>query len=945
MSRRHLQLLTYPFAVLLLSVSVAAQTKVITSPKAQFGFNLGDDYQLANYVQLTEYWKKLAQQSDRMKLVEIGKTAEGRPMLMAIITSAENHKKLDRYKEISRRLALAEGLTDQQARALAAEGKAVVWIDGGLHASEVLGAQQLMELVYQMVSMNDPETTRFLKDVILLAVCVNPDGLDLVSNWYMREPDPTKRSTGGLPRLYQKYIGHDNNRDFYMSTQPETEAINRIFYHEWFPQIVYNHHQTGPAGTVLFAPPFRDPFNYYHDPLVPLGLDLVGAAMHNRFAVEGKPGATTRSGAPYSTWWNGGLRTTTGFHNMIGLLTETIGNPTPMEIPFLPNKMLPKGDQAYPIAPQKWRFRQSIDYSITANRAVLDVASKHREDFLFNIYRMGKNSIERGSRDNWTIRPKALAEVQAAIAKDAPAQGARRGADGAGDAGDAGDTGGPASRRGVNIKYYEMLRNPKDRDPRGYVIPSEQPDFLTATKFVNALIKNGVTVQRATAPFKIGEKNYPAGSYVVKTDQAFRPHVLDMFEPQDHPDDVPYPGGPPTPPYDSAGWTLAYQMGIVFDRFLDGFDGPFEKINGLARAPRGTVINATGATGFLLSHQVNDSFIAINRLLAGAEEVYWLKQPFNQNGKNYGPGAIYISNQASTLSKLEKLAEEVGLNFEGISAKPEGEALKLRPLRIGLWDRYGGSMPSGWTRFLLEQFEFPFTVVYPGTLDAGALASKFDVLIFVSGAIPARDAREPVGNPADAAPAAERIPQEFRDRLGRVTVAKTVPELRRFLESGGTVISVGTSTSIAYHAGLPLVNALTEKLADGTERPLTREKLFIPGSILQVRVDKTNPLAYGISEKLDVFFDNSPVFRLRPEAALTGVKPVAWFDSDKPLRSGWAWGQKYLEDGVAIIDAPVGKGRLLLFGPEITFRAQPHGTFKFLFNGIYYGGAETVSLR
>jgi hypothetical protein len=946
MRTRPIPYLLFPFVVLMLAVAASGQTR-ITSPKAQFGFNLGDDYQLTNYVQLTEYWKKLAQQSDRMKLEEIGTTAEGRPILLAIITSPENHKKLNRYKEISRRLALAEGLTDAQARALAAEGKAVVWIDGGLHANEVLGAQQLMELVYQMVSRNDPETLRFLKDDILLAVCVNPDGLDLVSNWYMREREPTKRSTSGIPRLYQKYIGHDNNRDFYMSSQPETEAINRIFYHEWFPQIVYNHHQTGPAGTVLFAPPFRDPFNYYHDPLVPLGLDLVGAAMHNRFAVEGKPGATTRSGAPYSTWWNGGLRTTVGFHNMIGLLTETIGNPTPIEIPFLPNKLLPKGDQAYPIAPQKWHFRQSVDYSISANRAVLDVASKHREDFLFNIYRMGKNSIERGSRDNWTIHPKVLAEVQAAIAKDAPPQSdaARRSTDAA--ASDAGDSGGggQASRRGVPIKYYEILRNPVNRDPRAYVIPSDQPDFLTATKFVNALIKNGIAIHRATASFQIGDKRYPAGSFVVKTDQAFRPHVLDMFEPQDHPDDVPYPGGPPTPPYDSAGWTLAYQMGVVFDRFLEKVDGPFEKVTGLAVHPVGIISNGDIAAGFLLSHQVNDSFIAINRLLANGEVVYWLKQPLNANGKTYGAGTIYIPNSNHTQSKLLALAKDIGLKFEGISAKPQGEALKLRPLRIGLWDRYGGSMPSGWTRFLLEKFEFPFTVVYPATLDAGDLASKFDVLIFVTGGIPGRDARTQVENASDQTPLAERIPPEYRERLGSVTVAKTVPQLRRFLDAGGTVISVGTSTVLAYHAGLPIVNALTEKLPDGTERPLPRERLFIPGSILQARVDNTNPLAYGVNERVDFFFDNSPVFRLKPQAGLEGVRPVAWFENDKPLRSGWAWGQKYLQDGVAVVDAPVGKGRLILFGPEITFRAQPHGTFKFLFNGIYYPSAETVSLR
>ncbi|MGH9967453.1 MAG: M14 family metallopeptidase [Pyrinomonadaceae bacterium] len=941
------RLIIYPFVVLLLAVAAAGQDR-ITSPKAQFGFNLGDDYQLANYAQLTEYWKKLDQQSDRLKLVEIGKTAEGRTMLMAIITSPENHKKLDRYKEISRRLALAEGLSDDQARALAAEGKAVVWIDGGLHATEVLGAQQLMEMVYQMVSRSDPETVRILKDDILLAVCVNPDGLDLVSNWYMREPDPTKRSSAGVPRLYQKYAGHDNNRDFYMVTQPESEAINRVFYHEWFPQIVYNHHQTGPAGTVLFAPPFRDPFNYYHDPLVPLGIDLVGAAMHNRFAVEGKPGATMRSGAPYSTWWNGGLRSTTGFHNMIGLLTETIGNPTPIDIPFLPNRQLPKADQAFPVAPQKWHFRQSVEYSITANRAVLDVASKHREDFLFNIYRMGKNSIERGSRDHWTVRPKMLAEVQSAIAKDtasqAAAQGAgRRGGDAGGDEADSGAA--QSARRGVPVKYYEILQNPANRDPRGYVIPSDQPDFLTATKFINTLIKNGITIHRATAPFQVGDKSYPAGSYVVKTAQAFRPHILDMFEPQDHPDDIPYPGGPPTPPYDSAGWTLSYQMGVVFDRVLEGFDGPFEKVNGLAKPPAGKVSNSSNATGFLLSHQVNDSFVAINRLLGSTEEVYWLKQPFTANGKAYGPGTIYIPAKTSTLGKLEKLSQEVGLTFEGISTRPLGEALKLRPLRIGLWDRYGGSMPSGWVRWLLEKFEFPFTVVYPQTLDSADLAGKFDVLIFVTGGIPARDARGASESSTERTAENESIPAEYRERLGSITVARTVPQLRRFLEAGGTVLSIGTSANIAYHAGLPIASALVERLPDGTERSLPREKLFIPGSVLQVRVDNTNPLAYGVTEKVDVFFDNSPVFRLKPEATLYAARPVAWFDSDKPLRSGWAWGQKYLQDGIAVVDASVGKGKLFLFGPEITFRAQPHGTFKFLFNGIYYGGSEPVILK
>jgi len=954
MRKTRLRLATSLLVLFVTTGALQAQSKV-TSPKEQLGFNFGDDYQLANYTQLVDYWKKLAQQSDRMKLVEIGKSAEGRTMVMAIITAPENHKMLEHYRDIARRLATAEGLTDEQAHALAAEGKAVVWIDGGLHATEVLGAQQLMELVYQMVSMNDPETLRILKDVILLATPVNPDGLDLVANWYMREQDPMKRSTNGLPRLYQKYIGHDNNRDFYMVNQPETEAINRVFFHDWFPQIVYNHHQTGPVGTVLFAPPFRDPFNYYLDPLVPIGIDLVGAAMHSRFIAEHKPGATMRSGSSYSTWWNGGLRTVCYFHNMIGLLTESIGNPTPIEIPFLPQRQLAKGDLPFPIAPQKWHFRQSIDYSITANRAVLDLASKHREDFLFNIYRMGKNSIERGSEDYWTITPKRIAEVQAAIAKDSsqPAQAGgpeerqRRAAGIASDA-PSGDSpaGFAAQQRGVSMKYYEMLHAPDKRDPRGYIVPSDQADFLTAAKFINTLIKNGITIHRATSAFTIAGKSYPAGSYVIKTAQAFRPHVLDMFEPQDHPDDIPYPGGPPTPPYDNAGYTLAYQMGVVFDRVLDGFDGPFEKINGLVKPPPGKIIGAAGAAGFLLDHRVNDSIIAVNRLLASGEEVYWLKNSMLRSDKPYGAGAIYITAKPTTLPKLQKLADELGLSFAGESQKQTGEAYRMRPLRIGLWDRYGGSMPSGWIRWLLEQYEFQFTVVYPPTLDAGDLASKFDVLIFPDGGIPARDARGGGGGGGfGGMPNPESIPAEFRDRLGNVTIAKTIPKLREFIGAGGTVIAIGGSTSVTYSLGLPIANALMDRQSDGSERPLPREKFYVPGSILQVSVDNTNPLAYGMTEKLDVFFDNSPVFRLKPDASLSGVKPIAWFDSDKPLRSGWAWGQKYLQDGVAVAEANIGKGKLFLFGPEITFRGQPHGTFKFLFNGIYYGGAERVRMN
>jgi hypothetical protein len=904
----------------LLAVPATATTQTrITSPRSQFGHDIGDDYFLANYTQMIEYWQKLDRESDRMKMVRIGTTAEGRPMWMAIITSPENHRRLPRYQEISRRLALAENLTDAQARTLAAEGKAVVWIDGGLHASEVLGAQQLIQTVYELVSRTDPETLRFLRDDIILCVAANPDGQDLVSNWYMREPDTLKRSTSRLPRLYQKYAGHDNNRDSYMASLPETQAMDSILFRAWYPQIMYNHHQTGPIGTVIFAPPFRDPFNYNFDPLVPMELDLVGAAMQARFAAEGKPGATMRSGAGYSTWWNGGLRTTVYFHNMIGLLTEAIGNPTPMEIPLVAEKLLPKGDLPMPIQPQKWHFAQSMAYELTANRAVLDVASRYRETLLYNIYQMGRNSIRRGSTDTWTITPRKVAALQAALPQDSarPAGG-----DTGGGAGGRPQTTSPADM----ATYVGIMRNPQDRDPRGYIIPANQPDFLTATKFVNALIKTGIDVQRATAPFSVGGRSYPAGSFVVKTAQAFRPHVLDMFEPQDHPNDIPYPGGPPTPPYDNAGWTLAYQMGVQFTRILDPFNGPFVPVVGFARVPEQRV--APAIAGYVLSHSVNDAFAAVNRLIARGEEVYTLTSPLSINGRTYDVGTFYIPARSTTAPIIAQLAAEKGLDFDAFDTEVASASLRrIRPARIGLWDQYGGAITSGWARFILEQFEFPYEVVFPPALDAGNLISKFDVLILPDGANFARpNAR--VGSRISP----EDVPAEYRDRVGNMTVAKTIPQLLEFLNAGGTILAIGSATDIGIQLQLPIANALT----DSTGRALPRNRFYVPGSILRMRVDTTAALAQGLRPVTDFYYDNAPAFRLLPAAELRGVKRIAWIDDPAPLRSGWAWGQKYLNGVTEVLQAPVGKGMLVLYGPDPYFRSQPHGTFKILFNGLLY---------
>ena len=877
-------------AWLILAAGSLTAQPAITTPQQAFGFNLGDDYHIANYTQLEAYWKKLAQQSPRMKLVDIGATAEGRHHWMAIITSPANHANLAHYKSIAQRLAHAEGVAEPQARAMAAEGKAVVWIDGGLHASETVGSQQLMEMVYQLVSRNDPETLRLLHDDIILCVPANPDGLELVANWYMREKDEAKRTLNALPRLYHKYIGHDVNRDSLTSNMVETANMNRQLFDEWNPQMMYNHHQSGPAGEVIFIPPFRDPVNHNVDPLVTLGIEQVGMAMHARLVAQGKGGSGMRTQANYDGWWNGGIRNTTTYHNTIGILTEIIGNPTPMEIPFIPEKQLSISDLPLPVAPRVWHYRESIDYSMETNRAILDYASRNRETLLFNIWRMGQNSIERGNRDEWTITPKRVDALRAA------AGGRETGAV-------------PAEL------YTKILHDPKLRDPRGYIIPAEQPDFPTAVRFINMLVKSGLTVLRATTAFEAAGKKHTAGSYVVKAAQAFRPMVRDMFEPQDHPHDAAYPGGPPVSPYDIAGWTMAMQMGVEYDRVLEAFDGPFVAVKGLQAPPAGQVTETANAVGHVIDHQTNNSFILVNRLLKSNAEVYWLKD-----------GTIWVPGATAVLPVLERAAQELGIAVRGVQREPAGIAMRLHPVRIGLFDQYGGLMPSGWTRWLFEQFEFPFQVVYPQTLDAGDLKSKFDVLIFTDGAFRRGGTGRGRGG---AAADPTNVPDEYRATLGRISEDKTIPQLKRFLDAGGTVVTVGSSTSMAPLLGVAV-----------TSEALPREKFYIPGSLMRANIDNTNPLAYGMPERVSVFFDNSPFFKLG-----AGVKPVAWFTGKQTLESGWAWGQELLDGGVAVAEAKVGLGKVFVMGPEVTFRGEPHATFKLMFNAVMYGGATNAMIR
>jgi len=343
-------------------------------------------------------------------------------------------------------------------------------------------------------------------------------------------------------------------------------------------------------------------------------------------------------------------------------------------------------------------------------------------------------------------------------------------------------------------------------------------------------------------------------------------------------------------------------------------------------APKGAVAgNAKSAKGYFLDARANHSFSAANDLMKEGIEVFRTTEAVD----GASLGSFYVPASAKAKSILDKDADSLGITINTIAKKPAG-LKKLYPARIALWDIYGGSMPSGWMRYMMEQYHFSFDRIYAKEIDTADLHSKYDVIIFPTGAIPAIGATRGRLQPKPAS-----VPEEYRHTLGRITADKTIPALKKFLEDGGNIVTIGTSTNLAYHLGLPVKDALTE-IVDGTEKKLPGEKFYIPGSVLRASVDSATPAAWGMNATADVMFDESPVFKINTSAYADGsVKPLAWFASKKTLRSGWAWGQEYLQDGVAAFETTIGKGKLYAFGPEIIYRAQAYNTYKLLLNQLY----------
>ncbi len=850
----------------------------VPTPESVLGFAPCADYKLATYEAISDYFRKLDAASDRMQLLEIGKTAEGRTQILTVISSEENLKNLEKYKQIARVLALnrdenGRPLTDDRARQLAREGKAVMWIDFGLHATEVAHTQTAPWMAWKAVTEETDEMREIRDKVIFVLVPnMNPDGGTMIANWYTKHLG--KPWEMQLPELYQKYVGHDNNRDWFMFNQPESKNIARQLYEEFFPQIVYNQHQTAPFPARIFVPPFEDPANFNIPPLVMRGINTVGDAITRRLDQEGKVGAVSR--VSFDTWWNGGMRTAPYYHNMVGILTETAhATATPADYdPARFPRRFSNGESTlepstfYP-SPYKgghWTLRNSCEYMITGSMAVLDIGAKRRQEWLYDIYQMARDAMKDGADEH-------------------------------------------------------------------YVIPADQWDPNAAVRLVNVLRLGGVEIERATESFTANGKQYAAGSFIIRGAQPFLPYVRDLLNPQVYPDRRLYPDGPPEPPYDVSGWTLNMQMGVAVDKLTSGaVTAQTERVL-TAAYPTGTV-SGTAKTAYAIDPRTNEAFIAVNRLLKGGDAIYRATAAVTVGGKSWPAGTFLVASGQGTHARVDQASKALGLHVQALDSAPTGDLVLVKPPRVGLYNPWGGNMDEGWTRWVLEQYEFPYTTLRDKDIRAGGLRGRFDVIL-----LPDATYENMV-----AGLAAGAMPDEYVGGM----MPRGVTNLLQFTSEGGTLVAQDSAGELPLTImGLPIRNSVAS---------LRNNEFYIPGTLLRLSVNAANPVAWGMPTEVAAFFTHSPVFEIGrqrnrfgdtrepdpPKPA--GLNVVATYPAKDVLMSGWLMGERYLHNKPAVIEASVEKGRVVLLGFRVQHRGQPHATFKLLFNSIYLGASEKAVL-
>ena len=841
----------------------------IPTPESVLGFAVGADYKLATYDESITYFQRLAASSNRIKLMDVGKTSTGHAWTLAIISSPENLAKLDHYREIAQKLAHPAGLTDAQAHALAREGKAFVDISGGLHASEIAGSQHTIQLAYDILSKpDDPKNKAILENTVLfLWPSINPDGQNIVVNWY-RENVGTPYEVSPLHELYQKYIGHDNNRDGYMLNVVESRVVART-WRQFEPNIIYVQHQTAPFPTRIWLPPFADPIATRVNPMLSREVNTIGMTIAQQLEQEGKVGAT-HMGTGFDAWYPGYIDYLPMLQNIAAFWTETAlyqyATPhfyTVRDFPAEYRDLRPQSLYSSPWPGGWWRLKDAVDYMRTASMAVLDYAVKYREDLLYNRYQAGRNTI---------------------------------------------------------AKY---AANP----PYAYFVPQQQRDPGTAVELLRRLAFQGIRVSQLDRDVRYENTLYPRGTWVIPMDQEYGELAREVLEKQEYPDLREYPGGPPEQPYDAAGWTLPYQMDVAVHEARSPLSAELRAAMKLVQGKGTDLANAdapfttdasaagivpppariTGAGDLLaLDPAQNNSFRVLARAMNDGATVRF------DNGR-------YVVGGAG-VEKAVAQADALGLRAErrASGAAPSGAAVRNR---VAIYRPFTASMDEGWTEWLLDSWGFKYAVLTNSDIQAGDLNAKYDVILFAS---------DRVATITDGF-AEGTVPPRYEGGVGDAGIRA----LDAFVRAGGSMITFSQSSDFAIGAlHLPVKNVVAG---------LKRSDFFSSGSILEINADGTHPVMAGMPEKSKVFVDGSPVFATTE--GFEGSVLARYGKEGSPLLSGYLLGEKYLQGQAAAVDVKHGRGHVVLIGFRPQWRGQPFGTFKVVFNALFYGGAVSQSAK
>lgn len=840
-----------------------AATPAIPTPESVFGFKVGADSSLFLYDQSIEYFRKLAKaQPTRVKLLDVGKTSTGHSWTAVLISSPQNLAKLERYRQINQRLARPEGLTDEQAKALAREGRAFVDISGGLHASEIAGSQHTPELAYELLSkMNEPETKEILDNVIFfLWPSINPDGQDIVVNW-CKERFAAKSPLQAPMELYQKYVGHDNNRDSYMLNVVESRVVART-WREWEPQIIYAHHQSSPFPTRMWIPPFADPIGLYAPPLMSRQVNAIGMRIAAELDAKGQPGGVHML-ATFDAYYPGYIDYMPMYQNINAWWTETQGGncgiPRTSTVNELPNdykSLMPTSMYSSPWAEGTWSFRHQIDYMVTASVATLRYAARFREELLYNRYQAGRNTIQ------------------------------------------------------------QYRKGP----PYAYLVPQAQRDPMAPVELLRRLAFLGVNIRQLDTDATFESTVYPKGTWVIPMDQEYAQLVRELLEVQKYPelgDDL---------PYDAAGWTLPMQMHVAVVEaktpLSDTFRAAMKPVTGTPAAwgasgdyplttnavAAGIVPAAGGITGrgdaIALDPTQNNSFRFINRALAAGGSVR-LDTSTSATSSRYLVTGVESAN-------AERWAKELAVRAERTSV---GATSVLAPTRIALYKAAPGNMDQGWTEWLFDTHEFKYTLIGPDVLRGGNLGARFDVLVLASQGISRAGGRGGFGGGGGGAAAAVSVDD-----------SATIKAVDEFVRGGGTVLAWNAGTTGVISAlKLPVRNVL---------QGVSRQQYFTGSSVMRTTVDVAHPVMAGMPEQADVMTSSSPVFA--PMDGFQGSVIGKYAADASPLRSGYLKGPQYMQGYASALDVSLGAGHVVLIAFQPQWRGQPTGTFRTVFNALFY---------